>query len=39
MILNEAPLLVIQEILGHADPKTTLRYIRRAEELAAGAYR
>jgi hypothetical protein len=24
--------------LGHADPKTTLRYIRRAEELAAKAY-
>jgi len=39
MILNEAPLLVIQQILGHADPKTTLRYIRRAEELAARAYR
>jgi hypothetical protein len=39
MILNEAPLLVIQQILGQADPKTTLRYIRCAEELAARAYR
>jgi integrase/recombinase XerD len=38
MAINEAPLLVIQQFLGHADPKTTLRYIRRAEELAAKAY-
>jgi integrase/recombinase XerD len=38
MAVNEAPLLVIQQFLGHADPKTTLRYIRRAEELAARAY-
>ena len=38
MAMNEAPLLVIQQFLGHADPKTTLRYIRRAEELAARAY-
>jgi integrase/recombinase XerD len=38
MAVNEAPLLVIQQFLGHADPKTTLRYIRRAEELAAKAY-
>lgn len=38
MATNEAPLLVIQQFLGHADPKTTLRYIRRAEELAARAY-
>jgi integrase/recombinase XerD len=38
MAINEAPLLVIQQFLGHADPKTTLRYIRRAEELAARAY-
>lgn len=38
MAINEAPLLVIQQFLGHADPKTTLRYIRRAEEVAARAY-
>jgi integrase/recombinase XerD len=38
MAVNEAPLLVIQQFLGHSDPKTTLRYIRRAEELAARAY-
>jgi integrase/recombinase XerD len=38
MAVNDAPLLVIQQFLGHADPKTTLRYIRRAEELAARAY-
>jgi len=38
MAVNEAPLLVIQQFLGHSDPKTTLRYIRRAEELAAKAY-
>jgi integrase/recombinase XerD len=38
MAINEAPLLVIQQFLGHADPKTTMRYIRRAEELAARAY-
>src|SRR5215212_4242616 len=38
MAINEAPLLVIQQFLGHADPKTTLRYIRRAEELATQAY-
>jgi integrase/recombinase XerD len=38
MAINEAPLLVIQQFLGHADPKTTLRYIRRAEELATRAY-
>ena len=38
MAVNEAPLLVIQQFLGHADPKTTLRYIRRAEELATKAY-
>jgi integrase/recombinase XerD len=38
MALNEAPLLVIQQFLGHSDPKTTLRYIRRAEELATKAY-
>ncbi len=38
MAMNEAPLLVIQQFLGHADPKTTLRYIRRAEEVAARAY-
>jgi integrase/recombinase XerD len=39
MAINEAPLLVIQQFLGHSDPKTTLRYIRRAEELATRAYR
>jgi site-specific recombinase XerD len=38
MAVNEAPLLMIQQFLGHADPKTTLRYIRRAEELANKAY-
>lgn len=38
MAINEAPLLVIQQFLGHSDPKTTLRYIRRAEELATQAY-
>lgn len=38
MAVNEAPLLVIQQFLGHADPKTTLRYIRRAEEIANKAY-
>jgi len=38
MAFNEAPLLVIQQFLGHSDPKTTMRYIRRAEELANKAY-
>ena len=38
MAVNEAPLLVIQQFLGHSDPKTTMRYIRRAEELASRAY-
>ena len=38
MTVNEAPLLVIQQFLGHSDPKTTMRYIRRAEELATRAY-
>jgi integrase/recombinase XerD len=38
MAVNEAPLLVIQQFLGHSDPKTTLRYVRRAEELASKAY-
>jgi integrase/recombinase XerD len=38
MAVNEAPLLVIQQFLGHSDPKTTMRYIRRAEELATQAY-
>src|ERR687889_369063 len=38
MAVNEAPLLVIQQFLGHSDPKTPLRYIRRAEELATKAY-
>ena len=38
MAINEAPLLVIQQFLGHSDPKTTLRYIRRADELASKAY-
>ncbi len=37
--LSAAPLLVIQQVLGHSDPKTTLRYIRRSEELATRAYR
>jgi site-specific recombinase XerD len=38
MAINEAPLLVIQQFLGHSDPKTTMRYIRRADELATRAY-
>ena len=38
MAVNEAPLLVIQQFLGHSDPKTTMRYIRRAEELDSKAY-
>lgn len=38
MALNEAPLLIIQQYLGHSDPKTTMRYIRRAEEMANRAY-
>jgi integrase/recombinase XerD len=38
MAMNEAPLLVIQQFLGHSDPKTTMRYIRRAEEIASRAY-
>src|SRR5215213_7482386 len=38
MAVNEAPLLVIQQFLGHSDPNTTMRYIRRAEELATQAY-
>jgi integrase/recombinase XerD len=38
MAVNEAPLLIIQQFLGHSDPKTTLRYVRRAEELASKAY-
>lgn len=38
MAINEAPLLVIQQFLGHSDPKTTMRYVRRAEELASKAY-
>ncbi len=39
MAQNGAPLLVIQQFLGHADPKTSTRYIRRAEELASQAYK
>ncbi len=39
MAVNEAPLLIIQQFLGHEDPKTTMKYIRRAEELASRAYR
>lgn len=39
MAVNEAPLIVIQQFLGHRDPKTTMRYIRRAEELASKAHR
>lgn len=38
MAVNEAPLIVIQQFLGHSDPKTTMRYIRRAEQLAGKAY-
>ena len=39
MAVNEAPLLIIQQFLGHSDPKTTMRYVRRADELASKAYR
>ncbi|MBA3610104.1 MAG: tyrosine-type recombinase/integrase [Rubrobacter sp.] len=38
MAVNEAPLLIIQQFLGHSDPKTTMRYIRRAEEISNKAY-
>jgi site-specific recombinase XerD len=38
MAVNEAPLLIIQQFLGHSDPKTTMRYVRRADELAGKAY-
>ncbi len=38
MAVNEAPLLVIQQFLGHSDPKTTMRYVRRAEDIASKAY-
>ncbi|MCA1730598.1 MAG: tyrosine-type recombinase/integrase [Actinobacteria bacterium] len=38
MAVNEAPLLIIQQFLGHSDPKTTMRYVRRAEQLANKAY-
>jgi integrase/recombinase XerD len=38
MAVNEAPLLIIQQFLGHSDPKTTMRYVRRADELASKAY-
>ncbi len=38
MAINQAPLLIIQQFLGHSDPKTTMRYVRRAEELASRAY-
>ena len=37
--LSAAPLLVIQQFLGPSDPKTPLRYGRRAEEVATRAYR
>jgi hypothetical protein len=37
--LSAASLLVTQQFLGHSDPKTTLRCIRRAEEVATRAYR
>ena len=39
MALNGASLLIIQQYLGHSDPSTTLRYIRRADEVATRAYR
>jgi site-specific recombinase XerD len=38
MAVNEAPLLLIQQFLGHSDPKTTMRYVRHAEEIASKAY-
>jgi site-specific recombinase XerD len=38
MAQNGAPLLVIQQVLGHTNPQTSTRYIRRAEELASRAY-
>jgi integrase/recombinase XerD len=36
--LSAEDISLYRELLGHADPKTTLRYIRRAEELATRAY-
>ena len=38
MAINEAPLLVIQQFLGFSDPKTTMRYIRRADGIGHRAY-
>lgn len=38
MAINQAPLLIIQQFMGHSDPKTTMRYVHRAEELASKAY-
>ena len=37
-LVVDAGSLVIQQFLGHSDPKTTMRYIRRADELASKAY-
>lgn len=34
-----APLAIIQELMGHADPKTTIRYLRRLDKAAANTIR
>ena len=39
MALNKAPLLVIQGFAGHQDPKTTLRYLRKAKEITSEAHK
>ena len=35
IVLNEAPLLILQRLLGHSNSKATVRCIRYAEEFAA----
>jgi len=39
MALNKAPLLVIQGFAGHQDPKTTIRYLRKAKEITSQAHK
>ena len=39
MALNKAPLLVIQGFAGHQDPKTTMRYLRKAKEITSQAHK
>src|SRR3712207_7745922 len=38
MAINEAPLLVIQQFLGHSDPKTTMRSEEHTSELQSRQY-